>query len=89
LKGGTLDGIFHLEGAAWLTAQPVDSTAAGYIDVDSAVVIYLRLQGGCSNCGNLGLAGKWTGDSITGHWAQEFSSSPPEGSFTMRRVGGA
>ena len=88
LKGGTLAGTFRLQGAAWLTAQPVDSTASGYVDADSSFVIYLRLQGGCSNCGNIGLAGRLGADSITGHWAQEFSSSPPEGSFTMRRVGG-
>lgn len=85
LRGATLEGVFHLDDTAWLTATPVDSGASAYVDADSAVVLYLRLQGRCSNCGNLGLAGRWAGDSITGHWVQEFSSHPPEGRFTLRR----
>ncbi len=85
LRGATLEGVFHLQDSAWLTAAPVDSGVSGYVDADSSVVIYLRLQGRCSNCGNLGLAGRWAGDKITGHWVLEFSSHPPEGTFTLRR----
>lgn len=88
LNGGTLEGSFHLQGNAWLTAAPVDSGASAFIDADSSVIVYLRLQGRCANCGNIGLAGKWTEGQVTGHWVQEFSSHPPQGSFTLRRVSG-
>lgn len=85
LRGATLEGVFRLHDTAWLTATPVDSGVSAYVDADSSVVVYLRLQGRCSNCGNLGLAGRWTGGEISGHWVLEFSSHPPEGSFTLRR----
>ena len=87
LKGGTLEGFFHLRGSAWLTAEPVDSGTSAFIDADSSVIVYLRLQGRCANCGNVGFAGRLTGDRIAGHWVQEFSSHPPEGNFTMQRIG--
>ncbi len=88
LKGGTLEGHFHLRDTVWLTVAPADSGTSAFIDADSSVIVYLRLQGRCANCGNLGLAGHLSGGQITGHWVQEFSSHPPEGSFTLQRAAG-
>jgi hypothetical protein len=87
LKGGTLEGSFQLRETGWLAQLPTDSGSTGYLDADSSVVLYLRLAGRCTNCGNLGFAGHLAGDSVVGHWTQEFGSPPPEGSFVLQRSG--
>ncbi len=87
LRGGTLEGTFHLRDDAWLTAVPSDSGASAFIGSDSSVVLYLRLQGRCTNCGNLGFGGRLRDSQVTGHWVQEFSSDQPQGSFTLQRAG--
>jgi hypothetical protein len=86
LRGGTLEGHFHLGSPVWLTAPPVDSGASAFVDADSSVILYLRLQGRCGNCGNLGLAGHLVGGEVAGHWVQEFASHPPEGTFLLQRA---
>lgn len=87
LQGGTLEGRFAIRSHAWLPAPPRDSSASAFLSEDSAVVLYLRLNGSCANCGNLGFAGHLAGDSITGHWRQELpGSSPPDGRFVLQRV---
>lgn len=88
LRGGTLEGHFHLRDHAWLPSPPTDSGASAFIGSDSSIIVYLRLEGRCSDCGNLGFAGRLSGDSATGHWSQELTTSSPEGRFMMRRVGG-
>jgi len=87
LRGGTLEGHFRLAGQGWLPSAPSDSGTSAFIAADSAVVLYLRLEGRCANCGNLGFAGRLTGDQVSGHWVQEMSSTPPQGSFTLSRSG--
>ncbi len=87
LKGGTLEGSFQLQNGAWLPAPPSDSSASAFLAADSAVVLYLRLTGRCTNCGNLGFAGRLAGDSVTGHWTQEMpGGTPPNGSFSLQRA---
>jgi hypothetical protein len=85
LRGGTLEGHFHLEQAGWLPTFPSDSGSSAFLAADSAVVLYLRLEGRCANCGNLGLAGHLAANRVTGHWTQEYSSDPPEGTFELKR----
>lgn len=85
LKGGTLEGRFHLRNTAWLPAAPRDSGTSAFIDMDSAVTLYLRLEGRCANCGNLGFAGHLVDGRVTGHWIQEVSMAPPEGTFELQR----
>jgi hypothetical protein len=85
LRGGTLEGHFRLTNLAWLSAGPRDSGASAFIAADSAVVLYLRLQGRCANCGNLGFAGHLMNGRVAGHWVQELSSDPPQGMFELRR----
>lgn len=88
LRGGTLDGRFAILSHAWLAAPPRDTSAVAFISEDSAVVLYLRLNGLCTSCGNLGFAGHLAGDSIEGHWRQEVpGSNPPDGRFVLRRIG--
>jgi hypothetical protein len=63
----------------------MDSGTSAYIDADSSIILYLRLQGRCANCGNLGFAGRLAGAQVAGHWSQELSGSAPEGTFTLQR----
>jgi hypothetical protein len=85
LKGGTLEGHFELQSQGWLATPPSDSGASAYLDADSSIVLYLRLEGRCTRCGNLGLAGHLAGSRVTGHWTQEYTSDPPEGAFELTR----
>ena len=87
LHGGTLDGYFQLTTTGWLPSPPTDSGTSAFLSADSAVVLYLRVEGRCTNCGNLGLAGRLTGDRVEGHWTQEIPGTPPQGSFTLERAG--
>ncbi|MFI5234773.1 MAG: hypothetical protein ACHQXA_03610 [Gemmatimonadales bacterium] len=84
LKGGTLEGHFRLGDHGWLPSPPTDSGVSAFIASDSAVILYLRLEGRCSNCGNLGFAGRLADGEVTGHWTQELTAPAAEGTFTLR-----
>lgn len=86
LRGATLEGHFRLQDRAWLPTPPTDSGVSAFVGVDSSVIIYLRLEGRCNDCGNLGLAGRVARDSVVGHWSEEMMSTSPQGAFTMWRV---
>ena len=86
LKGGTLDGHFRLADRAWLPTPPTDSGVSAFIGADSSVIVYLRLEGRCRHCGNLGFAGRFAHDAILGHWDLETTTTPPQGTFAMHRV---
>ena len=85
LRGGTLEGWFRFSDRGWLPGVPGDSGTSAFIGADSTIVLYLRLEGRCSNCGNLGLAGRLAENQAEGHWTQELSSHPPEGTFSLQR----
>ncbi|MGH7592142.1 MAG: hypothetical protein ACREL2_11965 [Gemmatimonadales bacterium] len=86
LRGGTVEGHFQLADHAWLPTAPTDSGVSGFVGADSSVIVYLRLEGRCNDCGNLGFAGRFVHDSILGHWSQEMTTTSPQGAFAMRRV---
>lgn len=86
LKGGTLEGHFQLADRAWLPTPPTDSGVSAFIGSDSSVIVYLRLEGRCSDCGNLGFAGRFAHDAILGHWSQEMTTTSPQGTFAMHRA---
>lgn len=85
LRGGTLEGTFRIVAHGWLPGPPPDSGVSAFIASDSAVIIYLRLQGRCADCGNLGFAGKLHAGGSTGHWREELTTTAPQGSFTLER----
>ncbi|HTS87282.1 MAG TPA: hypothetical protein VMG41_02225 [Gemmatimonadales bacterium] len=87
LRGGTLEGSFRFQSQSWLSSPPVDSESSAFIGADGAVILYLRLQGHCVNCGNLGFAGHLNAGEVTGHWTEELNSDAPNGTFTLRRAG--
>ena len=86
LRGGTLEGHFQLQDRAWLPTPPTDSGVSAFVGSDSSVIVYLRLEGRCSGCGNLGFAGRFAHDAVLGHWSQEMTSTSPQGTFAMQRV---
>ncbi|MGB7212376.1 MAG: hypothetical protein WBC97_07060 [Gemmatimonadales bacterium] len=86
LRGGTVEGHFQLADRGWLPTPPTDSGVSGFVGADSSVIVYLRLEGRCNNCGNLGFAGRFAHDAVLGHWSQEMTTTSPQGTFAMQRV---
>lgn len=83
LRGGTLEGGFVITAHGWLPSPPNDTGVSALIESDSAVIVYLRLQGRCTDCGNLGFSGKYLDGKVTGHWSQELTTHPAQGDFVM------